>query len=58
MRLFGPDNHTALLAEDDDSGEARNARIVRSLSPGEYLVQIRHFNPQVTSGKYRIRVRR
>jgi hypothetical protein len=58
MRLFGPDSGTALLAEDDDSGEARNARIVRSLTPGAYLVQVRHFNPDVSSGRYRIRVSR
>jgi hypothetical protein len=58
MRLFGPDSGTALIAEDDDSGEARNARIVRSLVPGEYLVQVRHFNPQASSGKYRITVSR
>ena len=57
MRLFGPNNQTTLVAEDDDSGSDRNSRIVRLLSPGDYFVQLRHFSPTGT-GKYRIRVSR
>jgi hypothetical protein len=57
MRLFGPNNQTNLLAEDDDSGGDRNARIVRQLSPGDYFVQVRHYSP-TEKGKYRIRVSR
>jgi hypothetical protein len=57
MRLFGPNNATNLVAEDDDSGSDRNARIIRSLSPGDYFVQVRHFSP-TEKGKYRIRVSR
>ena len=54
MRLFGPNNQTSLVAEDDDSGSDSNARIIRQLSPGEYFVQVRHFSPTET-GKYRVR---
>lgn len=57
MRLFGPNNQTSLVAEDDDSGSDRNARIIRQLSPGEYFVQVRHYSP-TEKGKYRIRVSR
>lgn len=57
MRLFGPNSSTSLVAEDDDSGSDRNARIIRQLNPGDYLVQVRHFSPN-EKGKYRIRVSR
>lgn len=57
MRLFGPNNQTTLVAEDDDSGSDRNARIVRQLNPGDYFVQVRHFSP-TEKGTYRIRVSR
>ncbi|HEY5892617.1 MAG TPA: pre-peptidase C-terminal domain-containing protein [Chthoniobacterales bacterium] len=57
MRLFGPNNETNLVAEDDDSGSDRNARIVRQLNAGDYFVQVRHFSP-AAKGKYRIRVSR
>ena len=52
MRLFGPNNRTSLIAEDDDSGADSNPRLVRQLAPGDYFVQIRHFSPQAASGKY------
>lgn len=57
MRLFGPNNPTNLVAEDDDSGSDRNARITRQLNPGDYFVQVRHFSP-TEKGKYRVRVSR
>ena len=44
MKLFGPDSQTRLIAEDDDGGVGRNARITANLIPGEYFVQIRHYN--------------
>lgn len=56
MKLFGPDSPTALVAEDDDSGYAANARIARGLTPGRYWVQIRHAVAGGT-GTYSIRVR-
>lgn len=44
MKLFGPDNETALIAEDDDSGIGTNARISAELIPGTYYVQLRHYS--------------
>lgn len=55
MALFGPDNQTVLIAEDDDSGRGLNAKIVVALEPGTYHVRIRHYRPTGT-GKYEIRV--
>jgi tyrosinase len=56
MSLFGPNSQSALVAEDDDSGQDRNARIVSNLSAGTYFVQIRHFQATGT-GTYGISVR-
>ena len=57
MKLFGPDNPTALIAEDDDSGVAYNARIASDLMPGSYWVQVRHYNRERGVGAYTIRVK-
>lgn len=56
MRLFGPNSQTDVIAEDDDSGVDANARIVADLIPGEYFVQIRHWNKATGTGKYTIKV--
>ncbi|MEY2401579.1 MAG: hypothetical protein QOJ08_1690 [Ilumatobacteraceae bacterium] len=58
MRLYGPDNPTSVIAEDDDSGEGSNARIAASLVPGKYWAQVRHYNRAGGKGDYTIRVRR
>lgn len=58
MKLFGPNSPTALVAEDDDGGEGQNSRITAPLMPGEYLVQVRHFNRMNGMGDYTIRVTR
>ena len=58
MRLFGPNNETALIAEDDDSGTDFNARIIADLIKGDYIVQIRHYNRTSGTGKYTIGVRK
>jgi hypothetical protein len=58
MKLFGPDSQTRLIAEDDDSGIAENARLSMSLIPGQYFVQIRHFDKATGIGDYTIQVRR
>ncbi|CAN5852540.1 hypothetical protein BH11PSE8_BH11PSE8_37180 [soil metagenome] len=58
MKLFGPDSHTQLIDEDDDSGSGTNARIVASLMPGLYYVQVRHYNSTGGTGKYTVKVRR
>lgn len=57
LRLFGPDDGTALVAEDYDSGAGANARINASLTRGSYLVQVQHDQPH-GKGDYTIRVRR
>lgn len=56
MKLFGPDNPTALIDEDDDSGIDTNAKIAANLIAGEYFVQVRHFNRASGMGDYSIRV--
>jgi hypothetical protein len=56
MKLFGPDSPTALIAEDDDSGVAYNARIAADLVAGRYYAQVRHANRTRGTGKYTIRV--
>lgn len=58
MKLFGPDRPTALVAEDDDSGYAFNARIAADLLAGAYWVQVRHYNRESGVGDYSVRVRR
>jgi len=57
MSLYGPNDSTVLVAEDDDSGAGRNARIQADLGQGEYFVQVRHYNDMRT-GDYRILVSR
>jgi|GEM_PF-357625 hypothetical protein len=54
MRLYGPDNRTLLVAEDDDGGQDYNAKISRELATGEYLVQVRHFNREQGTGQYQL----
>lgn len=58
MKLYGPDDDTRLIAEDDDSGEARNSRILAALGKGRYLVQIRHYNLNSGTGEYLVAVNR
>jgi hypothetical protein len=52
--LFGPTGK--LIAEDDDSGAGRNARIVGTLSKGAHTVRIRHYSATST-GAYKILVK-
>ena len=56
MKLFGPNNGTNLISEDDDSGSARNARIEANLGTGKYLVQVRHYNANGGTGDYGVSV--
>lgn len=58
MKLFGPDSQTALVAQDDNSGPGLNPRIVKSLKPGTYYIQVRHFNAKRGKGKYAVSVSR
>ncbi len=57
MALFGPDDQTAFIAEDDDSGWWFNARIRAELQPGEYYVRVKHYRPRGT-GVYSIFVKK
>ena len=57
MSLLGPGSQTKLVAEDDDSGDGRNARITASLTKGEYWVRVRHFKPTGT-GQYKLSVQK
>ncbi len=56
MSIFGPDDRTFLLATDDDSGLALNARISERLMPGEYFVRVRHYSKQ-RGGTYTLTLR-
>lgn len=58
IKLFGPDEPTRLIAEDDDSGWGFNARIAADLAAGDYWVQVRHYNRDRGVGEYGVRVRR
>jgi hypothetical protein len=56
LSVFGPDSPTKLVGTDDDSGVGLNARLRRSLSKGEYLVKVTHYDPS-GKGNYKVRVR-
>ena len=58
LQLFGPDNPTALIAEDDDSGFGFNARIAANLVEGRYFAQVRHQNRASGRGNYTVAVSR
>ncbi|WP_347754654.1 peptidase [Agrococcus sp. ProA11] len=57
MTLLGPDSLTTTVAQDDDGGEGRNARITAQLTPGRYHARVRHYRA-TGSGTYEIGVRR
>jgi hypothetical protein len=57
MKLFGPDSQTNLIDEDDDGGAGFNSKIAAELSPGQYFVQIRHYNKANGTGVYKVGVK-
>jgi len=57
LSLFGPNDETRLIQQDDDSGTNLNSRIRLTLNTGEYYARVRHFSPEGT-GAYSIRVSR
>jgi tyrosinase len=57
MSLYGPNSQSALVTEDDDSGDSSNSRIVSNLSAGTYFIKIRHYQTTGT-GNYGISVNR
>lgn len=54
MKLF--DGSQQLIGQDDDSGQGRNSRIISDLNPGEYTIQVRHYNEARGVGEYSISV--
>lgn len=48
MTLFGPNNSNAEVDSDDDSGEGFNALISQTLSSGQYIVEVRLYDPSTT----------
>ncbi len=56
MTLYGPDDNTVHIAEDDDSGRRLNPRITQMLLPGTYTALVRHFSAERT-GDYTVSVR-
>jgi hypothetical protein len=56
MKLFGPNSQTELVAEDDDSGQGYNPRITADLAPGDYFIQVRHYNRAHGKGAYGVKV--
>jgi len=56
ITLHGPGNPNTLIAQDDDSGLGTNSRIVASLAPGAYFIQVRHYSP-AGMGPYNISVK-
>ncbi|HIO92175.1 MAG TPA: tyrosinase/peptidase [Leucothrix mucor] len=55
ITLFGPNNATDQIAQNDDGGDNLNAKITMNLSAGTYHVATRLFSP-TTTGSYAIRV--
>ncbi|HEX6863981.1 MAG TPA: peptidase, partial [Thermoanaerobaculia bacterium] len=53
MSLLGPNDLKKLVAEDDDSGQGRNALITAKLQPGDYALRLRHFDPK-GKGDYKV----
>jgi hypothetical protein len=57
MSLHGPNDETILVRGDSDSGEARNAKILKRLEPGWYIIRVNHKQPSGT-GSYGISTQR
>ena len=57
LSLFGPDDETLLIEQNDDGGARFNSRIRRILAAGEYYARVRHYSPDGT-GAYSISVKK
>ncbi|MCB1319723.1 MAG: tyrosinase family protein, partial [Leptospiraceae bacterium] len=55
LTLYGPDDFTREIAENDDGGSNFNSRISMTLSAGSYRASVRLYNPGST-GDYRIQL--
>lgn len=49
-------SNKTVIAWDDDSGQGTNAKIIKTLNKGKYIVRIRHYSPKKT-GEYSISLR-
>ncbi len=56
LTVAGPDDQTASIASDDDSGAGLNPRLRLRLQPGEYFARVRHYSPSGT-GSYGLSLR-
>ena len=56
MTLYGPDNETKLITQDDDSGAGMNPKIVADLTPGIYYLRVQHYDSEAGTGAYKIKV--
>jgi hypothetical protein len=56
VSVYGPQSQTQPIAEDDDSGTERNAKLTLHLDTSTYRIQVRHFNSESGKGKYTVRV--
>jgi len=57
VSLFGPNNESKLIAEDDDSGPGNLSLLTQNLTPGRYFVRVRLFSASST-GPYGVSVRK
>lgn len=57
VSLFGPNNESRLIAEDDDSGPGNLSLLTQNLTPGRYFVKVRLFSASST-GPYGLSVRK
>jgi tyrosinase len=48
MTLYGPNNKTKFIQNDDDSGGGGTSKIVRTLTPGDYYYKVEAFDPEAT----------
>jgi len=55
MGLFGPDDRTVQVAQDEDNQTDSEAKIIARLQPGEYFVRVRHHHPK-GMGQYTIKI--
>lgn len=55
ITLYGPNDSTVQLAENDDGGQNLNSRIAMTLSPGDYFVRVRLYSATAT-GNYAISI--
>ena len=55
MTLYGPNNPTDQIAQNDDGGSNLNAKITMNLSAGTYYVDVRLYSPTAV-GDYAIQV--